>query len=424
MEEVLHYIWKYNLYTKNLKTICGKPIEVIDCGIHNHDSGPDFFNAKMKIGGIMWVGNVEIHTSSDKWEKHGHHKDKNYDSIILHITTNANANIITSEGREVPQCQISYSQDVETKIHQYKNTTVSMPCANFVNEVPRVKINSWIHSLLIERLERKTKDIENLLKQNINSWEEVFYILLFRSFGFGLNSDIFERLAKNLPISLLRKHSDNIFQIEALLFGQAGMLDGKLEDKYQEKLRDEYSFLRLKYGLNPLDSHLFKRMRTRPASSPQLRIAQIASILYTYPNLFNRIITAEDAKIIRLILHCNPSEYWQFHYNFGVESPKKSKYLGESSLDILIINAVCPILFSYGKYLDDDTHCEKAIKYLESIKAEDNSITRSFAKLQLTAQNAYDSQAFIQLKREYCEKKKCLYCRIGHATIASKVNNV
>lgn len=422
MEDFLHYVWKYNLYDKNLVTTKGERIEVLDVGLHNHDSGPDFFNAKIKIDEKVWVGNIEIHTSSDNWEKHGHHKDKNYDSVILHLTGNANAPVIASNGRIIPECVLKYPSYIEDNMHLLLKSNIEYPCSGYIKSMLNIKLKSWMDFLLIERMERKTKDVEKLLEKFINSWEDVFYVLIARSFGFGLNSDIFERLGKSLPLSFIKKHADSVFQIEALLFGQAGMLNQEPLDDYQKKLKLEYAFLRNKFGLIPLDEFLFKKMRTRPSSFPQIRIAQLASLLYSHEHLFNQILYAKDIGTIRLIFHCNASEYWQTHYSFGIEAPKKSKYLGDCALDSLIINSVCPILFCYGKKIQDEHFCDKSFFFLESMKAENNVITRTFGKLGVKIKNACDSQACIQLKREYCEKKKCLVCRIGHTVLSVAPN--
>lgn len=418
-EDIIHYVWKHKLYDKQLCTVEGEPIEVIDTGIHNSNAGPDFFNAKIKIGDQLWVGNVEIHHSSGDWIKHNHHRDESYDSIILHIVRKANTTIINSSGRRIPQCIITYPTHIDNNIDFLLKSDLSIPCANYISSIPKLRLSSWLNSLLIERLERKTNDIETLLQQYINSWEEVFYILLSRSFGFGINSDAFERLAKSIPLQYIRKHSNNILQLEAMLFGQAGMLE-KPEDEYQKSLSNEYLFLKEKFGLTPLPSSLFKNLRIRPTAFPQVRIAQLTILLHTYPNLFNKVVYAKDVGTLRLILQVNPSLYWQTHYTFGTESPKRSKYLGDNSLDSLIINAVCPIIFSYGKHTADESICDKSLAFLENIKAENNSIIKFFKSLNVSINSAYDSQACIQLKREYCEKKKCLFCQIGHNLLTNR----
>lgn len=420
MEQLLHYIWKHRLFQRGLKTIAGDPIEVIDVGILNTNEGPDFFNAKIKIGDDMWVGNIEIHKSSSDWNKHKHNVNKNYNSVILHVVESVDCDVYNEAKQRIHQCLVSYPQHLKDNIEYLLNTDVPIPCCNYIGSVPAIHMNTWLNTLLVERLERKANDIYTHLNNSNGSWEEVFYILLTRNFGFGLNSDIFERLAHSLPLRYIQKQGDDIVQIEALLFGQAGLLDDILPDDYSNKLQKEYLFLKNKYGLSPLESHLFMKLRVRPSGSPYIRIAQLAMLLHKTHGLFSKIIKCEDIGQIRLLFHENASEYWQTHYTFGEESPRKSKYLGDSSLDIILINTVIPILFAYGKNVGNEDLCDRALLFLERIKPESNFITRDFAAAKIISRNAYDSQALIQLRREYCEKRKCLYCRIGFRMLTEK----
>ncbi len=421
MEDILHYIWKFKLYQKELKTTDGRQIEVLDVGLPNTNEGPDYFNAKIKIDGELWAGNIEIHTSSDQWKVHNHHKNKSYNSVILHVVEKANCEVFNELGQSVIQCEIVYPQHIKENYDFLIHSNTDIPCRNYIGNIPPFHLSSWINTLLIERLERKANHIESLLKRFHNSWEDAFYVLLTRNFGFGLNSDTFKRLALSLPLKCIQKQGDNIIQIEALLFGQAGMLDNvKVEDDYFSLLKKEYEFLKNKYDLKPLDSYIFKSMRSRPTAFPQIRIAQLASLLHSSHGLFSKITACDDIGRIRLMFHVNASEYWQTHYAFGVTSERKSKYLGDSSLDILLINTVAPILFIYGKSIDNETLCERALKFLEMLKPEQNSITKLFAKLKMPLNSAADSQAMIQLKREYCELRKCLFCRIGHQLLVEK----
>ncbi|NDW19500.1 DUF2851 family protein [Dysgonomonas sp. 216] len=419
MEQLLHYIWKHRLFQNDLKTTDGLPIEVLDTGIANTDEGPDFFNAKIKIDGKIWIGNIEIHKHSSDWYAHKHDTNPAYNSIILHVVEVNNREIINQANRNIVQCQINCPQYLKDNVEYLLNADVNIPCYKYISTVPQIHLNSWLNTLLIERLERKSNDINKHLQHSNGSWEEVFYILLSRNFGFGLNSDSFERLALSLPLRFIQKQGDNITQIEALLFGQAGLLeDEEQPDEYSKKLKKEYNFLRNKYSLTPIDSYLFRKMRVRPSGSPHIRIAQLAALLYNAHGLFSKILKSEDIGQIRLLFHQNTSEYWQTHYLLGEESPRKSKYPGNSSLDIILINTVVPILFAYGKATGNEALCERSFRYLEQIKPESNFITKDFAALKIEAKNAYDSQAQIQLRREYCEKKKCLFCRIGYRMLS------
>ncbi|MFV0312054.1 MAG: DUF2851 family protein [Dysgonomonas sp.] len=420
MEDILHYIWKFRLFQKELKTTTGQPIEVIDVGLPNTNEGPDFFNAKIKIGDKIWAGNVEIHKSSDQWIKHKHDVDKNYNSVILHIVEKANCEVYNESGQLVMQCEITYPKHIMENYDFLIHSNTDIPCCNYIGSIPSFHLNSWMNTLLIERLERKSKHIQELLERYNNSWEDVFYIILSRNFGFGLNSDSFERLALSLPLKYIRKQGDNLIQIEALLFGQSGMLDNlKVNDDYYSLLQKEYAFLKNKYELNPLESYVFKSLRTRPTAFPQIRIAQLAALLQSSHGLFSKITAYDDVGRIRLMFHVNTSEYWQTHYAFGVSSERKTKYLGDASLDIILINTVAPILFIYGRTVDSEIHRERALHFLEILKPERNLITKRFEKLKMPLNNAADSQAMIQLKREYCELRKCLFCRVGHQLLTS-----
>jgi hypothetical protein len=420
MEDILHYIWKFRLFQKELKTTTGQPVEVIDVGLPNTNEGPDFFNAKIKIGDKIWAGNVEIHKSSDQWVKHKHDVNKNYNSVILHIVEKANCEVYNESGQPVMQCEITYPEHILENYDFLIHSNTDIPCCNYIGSMPSFHINSWMNTLLIERLERKSKHIQELLERYNNSWEDVFYVILSRNFGFGLNSDSFERLALSLPLKYIRKQGDNLIQIEALLFWQSGMLDNlKVNDDYYSLLQKEYAFLKNKYELAPLESYVFKSLRTRPTAFPQIRIAQLAALLHSSHGLFSKITACDDVGRIRLMFHVNASEYWQTHYAFGVSSERKVKYLGDASLDIILINTVAPILFIYGRTIDSEIHCERALRFLEILKPERNSITKRFEKLKMPLNNAADSQAMIQLKREYCEPRKCLFCRVGHQLLTS-----
>ncbi|MEN9918950.1 MAG: hypothetical protein RL662_1386 [Bacteroidota bacterium] len=421
MEQLLHYVWKHRLFEKNLKTTDGGAIEVLDVGLHNTDEGPDFFNAKIKIGDKTWSGNIEIHRSSSEWVKHGHHTNKGYNSVILHVVEYATDTIFSQSGLLIPQCVITYPDHIKQNIEFLLNADVSIPCCNYLKNFSSLHLKGWLDTLLYERLERKSNDIQLLLDRFNNSYTDAFYVLIARSMGFGLNSDAFERLALSIPLNYILKQADNPMQIEALLFGQAGLLEGVDNgDEYTLKLQQEYAFLKNKYGLSPLDKQLFRMLRVRPTGSPYIRIAQLATLLSNIQGLYSKVIGSSDLGQIRLLLHVNASEYWQTHYTFGEESPRKNKYIGDSSLDVLIINAIVPLVFSYGKRINDESFTDRALSFLETIKPEYNSIVKQFVGYGVKADNAYTTQALIQLKREYCEKKKCLYCRIGYKLLAEK----
>ncbi len=425
-EQLLHYIWKYKLYpNRNFVSSEGDEIEIIDAGIHNNDAGPDFFNAKIKIGDKVWAGNIEIHKSSSDWKKHNHHTDPAYNSVILHVVEKEDCEIYTHQDRKVPQIVIEIPESIRNNYAHLLLSDSIIPCSKDLKYVGKEHINPWLSALLAERMERKINDIYTVLDKFNNSWDETFYVLLSRNFGFGLNANEFERLALSLPYFYIQKHSDNILQVEALLFGQAGLLeDESLTDDYYMQLKKEYGFLKKKYTLKNLDSFIFKSLRVRPQGFPQVRIAQLASVLQQSKRLFSHILEKEDENLLRLFFHINASEYWQTHYTFGKTSTKSSKYPGDSSINVILINTVVPLLFAYGKKNNIEKYCTRALTILEELKPERNSIINEFRKHNINPKNAADTQALIQLKKEYCDKRKCLYCKIGYQILSGRIKPV
>lgn len=425
-EQLLHYIWKYKLYRNQIFVSSdGDEIEIIDTGMLNSNAGPDFFNSKIKVGNKTWAGNIEIHKASSDWKKHKHHTDPAYNSIILHVVENIDCDVYTQQGRKIPQIAIQIPDNVASNYTQLLTSHFTIPCTNRLKDVPKIHLNNWLSALLVERLERKTNDIYVILDKFNNSWDETFYVLLSRNFGFGLNSEVFERLALSLPYFYIQKHSDNIFQVEALLFGQAGLLeDDIILDDYFLQLKKEYHFLRKKYTLNNLDGFLFKSLRVRPEGFPQVRIAQLAAVLKQAKRLFSHILDKEDENLLRLFFHINASEYWQTHYTFGKSSAKKTKYPGDASINVILINTVAPILFAYGKKNNIEKYCSRALSILEKLKPERNSLVTEFMKQGINPLNSADTQALIQLRKEYCDKRKCLYCKVGYQILSGKIDPI
>ncbi|MBP6231276.1 MAG: DUF2851 family protein [Paludibacteraceae bacterium] len=415
-EEFLHHIWKHRLFTSH--TIFdkeGKNIEIIDVGYHNHDAGPDFVNAKIKIGDTLWAGNVEIHIKSSDWNAHKHAENTAYNSVILHVVTENNADVFTSDGRKIPQIQLLFPKSLSEQWEKLATSTNKVSCSEQIHSVPNMLKISWLESLVIERLETKANRIEDLLEQNKNNWEETFYITLARSFGFGINNDPFEWLAKSLPLAYLGKHKDNILQIEALLLGQSGLLQlSDATDAYTVQLKKEYAFLQQKFSLTPIDGILFKMLRLRPANFPHIRLAQFAQLIHQSSKLFSHIVENPDYMTVKKLFSVSTSSYWETHYTFGESSAKRTKKLGEKAIDIILINTVVPILFAYAKRKNLEDLQEKAVHLLESCAAENNSIVRNWQEMGFQSDSAYNTQALIQLQRNYCDVKKCLYCRFGH----------
>lgn len=420
MERLLQYVWKYRLYSNtDLCTADGIPVTVLDSGMQNTDAGPDFFNAKIRIAESVWAGNVEIHLKASDWYKHKHHQDPSYDSVILHIVEESDSVICRTNGEVIPQAIIRVPPKIKENIEWLLSKDSAFQCAGRLHEIEPLHLSSWISALLTERLERKTDDILLRLDHHNDDWNEVFYITLTRNFGFGTNSDAFEWLAQSLPFKYILKQRGNSIQIEALLFGQAGLLQEDNDDPYYQLLQREYRFLQKKYELKPLDSFLFKKLRNRPVNFPHIRLAQLAAVWINNNALFSKVLEDNQLDTLKDCFDVSLSEYWDTHYHFQNTSPKRKKTIGLNTTYIVLINTVVPILFAYGKKKQIPEYCTKALEILENIPPEQNSIIKSFSDAGMIPVNAYDTQAFIQLRREYCVKKKCLYCRIGFHLIKS-----
>ena len=415
MEQLLHYVWKHKIFPlKELKTTTGQQVEVIDTGLANTDAGPDFFNAKLKLDGVLWIGNIEIHERSSDWFKHGQHADAGYNSVILHIASEIDTEISRSNGERIPQIQLICPEAVRTNYKELLETDSYPPCYRIIPSLPPFTAHSWMTALQMERFEQKATLLNERLKRCQGNWEDAFFITLARNFGFGLNGDAFETWAHRLPFRAVDKHRNDLFQIEAIFFGQAGMLEDSDGDGYYLRLKKEYTYLQHKFELIPMDASLWRFLRLRPANFPHIRIAQLACLYHRAYGLLSRIMETETLQGVRDILKGGTSEYWLTHYTFGGSSPSRPKTLSNTSLDLLIINTVVTFLYAYGLHKGNRVLCARAGSFLEELKAENNYITRMWEQCGMKASNAADSQALIQLKKEYCDKKKCLYCRIGY----------
>ena len=421
-ESILHYVWQYKLFLHDrLQTTDGDTVEIIDTGKLNTDAGPDFFNAKVRINNILWAGNIEIHTHSSDWNKHRHQTDKAYANVILHVVNIVDTDIFNADGEKIPQLALRYPDYITHNYEQLLAGQKWIACADKIQTIPVVIIESWKQALLIERLQQKTAAIAQLQNTNLQHWEESFYVTLARSFGFGVNSQIFESLAKSLPLQVLGKHKDSLHEIEALLFGQSGLLINDNSDQYTVDLWRTYDFLRKKYNLHPVNGTQWKMLRLRPDNFPYIRIAQFAALIYSSSKLFSKIIENPDLANLRTLFSCEPSAYWQTHYVFGRESTEKTKRLGTRTIDVLLINTIVPFLFLYGEQKQQQHYKDKALELLEKLPPEKNAIIDNWTKLGLTSSSAYDTQALLQLKKMYCDDKKCLRCRVGHKIVERKV---
>lgn len=417
MEKLMQYVWKHRLWrSEDMVTNTGKKVRVVDPGLLNTDAGPDFFNAKIEIDGHMWVGNVEMHYRATDWKRHHHDSDKAYDSVILHVVAKDDAPVRRTNGELIPQLVLEVSPQFNADYASLVGATIEVPCATKIKQVPHLTIVEWVEGLAFERLHGKVERIHQLLDSFNGSWEDVCYVTLARNFGFGINNDAFERLARRTPLRLLGKHSDSVLQIEALLFGQAGMLDAQKPgmDSYYNQLCTEYAFLSNKFQLTPMEKESWKLFRIRPQNFPYRRIAMLAQFIEGGFRMMNRILEAEGEKEMRALFEVELSGYWTKHYTFGKPNERTTATLSRSSTDIILINTVAPLLYAYGELTGNYEMTDKAIKLLEDLRAENNSIVSHFVAYGIDCPDALTSQALVQLKREYCDARKCIYCKIGH----------
>ena len=431
MELLLHYVWKHKLFPLTpLSTTRNHPVEVIDPGLHNRNAGPDFFNAKIKIDGTLWVGNVEIHDKASDWYLHGHDKDERYDNVILHVCGVVDTEARNSKGAPLTQMQLNIPAMVSERYQELLGTDLYPPCYQVLPTLSRLTIHSWMSALQTERLSQKTEAIEQRVQRCRGDWENAYFVTLARNYGFGINGDTFEQWAQHIPLHAVDHHRDNLFQIEAIFMGQAGLLElstiperyqkDALNDGYFSKLRNEYLYLAHKFDLEPMDAKLWRFLRLRPQNFPHIRLSQLANLYYQRQAGLSQLLSATTLKEAKSVLATAVTPYWETHYTFGSTSVKNDKHLSPFSLNLLIINTVVPILFAYGRHRGEEKYCDRAFDFLENLKAENNHIVRMWQQCGLNVENAGDSQALIQLKKEYCDKKECLRCRFGYEYLKSK----
>lgn len=419
-EEFIHYIWENKLFFKeNLKTTDGEPLEIIDTGKRNRDSGPDFFNAKIKINHTLWAGNVEIHKKASDWNRHKHFNDKAYDNVILHVVEENDMQIYRNNGTKIATLIMNWPEYYNNNYLRLIKSRTWIPCQDQFHHIDPLFIKLGYHGLMIERLQDKTSQIHNIMEKNRNNWNETFYQILARMLGFKINSVPFELLAKSVPLKILFKHKNSLFQLESLLFGASGMLNEEINgDDYYLELRKEYNFLRKKYKIKPMESHLWKFMRLRPANFPSIRISQLAGIIYHSDGLFSKIMTIENLNDLQQLFRVRASDYWDSHYRFNIPAPHScSKVIGNASVNVIIINVVIPFLFVYGEEQNQFHLKDRALTFLEKLPPENNSIIRKWKKLAVNPKSAFETQALLQLKTLHCERKKCLNCRVGNKLI-------
>jgi hypothetical protein len=421
-EAFLHYIWEFQYFEKlDLKTTIGETVNVNHPGYRNTHSGPDFFNGKVRIDGMEWVGNIEIHVESSSWNDHHHDSDQAYDNVILHVVWNDDKKIVRTDGTAIPTIELK-NRVKETLLIQYRkliNNPEKIPCWTHFANVSMITKYSMMDKALMQRLETRAAYINDLMKRNQNDWEETAYQLLCKNFGFKVNNEPFEQLAKSLPYKIILKHADQLHQVEALLFGQAGFLDEPRPDAYMIILQREYALLSTKYGLTDkrLNKSQWKFLRLRPSNFPTVRLAQLAGLLAAQKNIFSRMVDASRYTDLLKIFVIETSSYWKTHYQFLKVMENEVPSLGEMSIGNLLINTTVPLMVAFGKSKDDQAMVDRSIEILQHVSAEENVITRMWSSVGLRSKSAADSQGLIELHNNFCIRRRCLDCSIGFSLL-------
>lgn len=414
-EEFLHYLWvNKKLPFTQLKTHLNEDLEINHFGQYLQNAGPDIFNAQISINQQKWAGNIEIHIKSSDWYLHNHEKDTNYDNVILHVVWDNDTPIFRKDNSEIPTLELKNYISL-SEINKYKLLLTSkswINCENQITEIDEFVWNNWLESLFLNRLERKSEIIDKRLQETNYDWEAVFFEMLAKNFGLNTNGNCFQQLAQSIPFSIIRKESFDVENLEALFFGKLNLLDADLEDEYYFKLKSNWNYLKVKYNLNEefgLEPQFFK---LRPDNFPTIRLSQLIHLISKKQNLFSQLILANSYAEIRDLLKSETSEYWESHYNFSKTSKIKSKVLSTSFIDLLIINTIIPIKFCYEKNLGK-LDFEELVSLLEAMPSEKNSILEKFSEFHVKATNAFQSQSLLELKKEYCNKNKCLKCAVA-----------
>ena len=421
-EDLLHYLWKHKLFfSDELKTSEGEEILVSTSGTHNHNAGPDFFNAKIKIGTQLWAGNVEIHIKSSDWYVHNHENDSNYDNVILHVVWEHDVDVHNSENNAIPTLELKefVSKELLQKYQKlFSKTQKWINCEQDIATVDNFIVSNWLERLYFERLERKSVLITELLEKTNFDWEAVLFQLLSRNFGLKVNADSFFEMATSIDFSIVRKEWSSQQNLESLFFGQLGMFNKKIDNQYFKELEKEYNYQSKKYKLDAVSRNSVQYFRLRPMNFPTIRISQLAGLYHKHQNVFSKLMSLKTVPEIYDLFEISTSEFWETHYTFEKISPKRTKKLTKSFVDLLLINTIIPLKFVYLKHigkLDESV----VLNLIQQLKPEKNSIIDKFDSLKIKSNNAFESQALLQLKNEYCAKQKCLQCAIGNSLLKS-----
>jgi hypothetical protein len=414
-EDFLHYVWQYKKFDfSNLTTVSGEILTITNCGNYLQQTGPDFFNAQIVIGNQKWAGNLEIHIKSSDWYLHHHEKDANYDNVILHVVWEHDTPVFRKDNTEIPVLELKkYVSKKELEKYQSLISQKSwIYCERQIDTIDHFVFQNWQERLFVERLERKYRPIEQLLKETENNWEAVLFCMLAKNFGLNTNGETFLKIAKSIPFTIIRKESLEIENIESLLFGMADLIPVDAEDNYTKELRKRFYYISQKYSLKKIITEHVQFFKHRPDNFPTIRLAQLAMLYHKQQNLFSKVIVAKTVKELSKLFEITISDYWQTHYQFDKASPKKKKQFSKSFIDLLVINTIVPIQFAYDKSQGKETS-ESLIDLLREVVAEKNIIIEKFLNFGIKAKNAFETQSLLQLKNEYCNHGKCLQCAVG-----------
>lgn len=423
-EDFLHYIWKYKKFAfAKALTTTGETLTLTSVGQHNHLAGPDFFNARLHISDQEWAGNVEIHNRSSDWYAHGHETDPNYDTVILHVVWEHDIDIYRADNSALPTLELK-AYIHEEALHNYqelfdKSVSKWIQCEPSIGELPTYIWEHWQERLYIERLQRKTISIQELLKKYKNDWERVLFIMLSRSFGTKINGEAFQSLAQHIDFNVIRKNAQESFRLEALFMGAGNLLPEESTDSYVMQLQGAYEYVKHKFQINVAGVLPIQFYKLRPHNFPTIRLSQLAMLYHRTPNLFQRLMESQTLSSYYTHLSVTASEYWETHFSFGTSHKKRSKKLSTSFIDLLLINTIIPLKFAYYQYLSKENN-DEIFDLIRTIKPEKNSVITRFDSCVSKATNAMHTQARIQLKSEYCSKYHCLQCEVGNWMITRK----
>jgi hypothetical protein len=421
-EDFLHYLWQFKKFdASNLKSTNGDVIYIENLGTLNTNAGPDFFNAKLQIAEQVWAGNVEIHLKSSDWYVHHHELDKAYDAVILHVVWEHDVEVFRKNNSQIPTLELknyAFSESLVAYKHLFLKTHMWINCENDIHKINDFLISNWLEKLFIERLEQKAAYINTLLESFQNDWEAVFFKLLAKNFGLKVNGDAFLQMANQTPFSIIRKQQNSLKQLEALFFGQSNLLNEDFQEAYPLELQENYKFLTQKFQLQK-STVLLHFFRLRPNNFPTIRLSQLAVLYSLHSALFTKLMEAEEIKEIYKILKVETSPFWKTHFTFGKSSKESRKTLTTSFMDLIIINTIIPMKFAYlkSKGVYD---FESIFSIVKQIKPEKNTIIDKFKLLQVSVNSAFETQALLQLKNNYCDKNKCLQCAIGNNILQQK----